>query len=67
MTLVKLKTKYGMFHLVVENVNSPEMKELYYRPYVEAVYIEAMSHYLEDEQKELMNTSSDVRRLLELK
>lgn len=48
---VRIKTKYNIIELIVENPNDPEMQELYYQPYVEEVYIETTHHYEELEKK----------------
>lgn len=55
---VKIKTKYNVIELIVDNVNSPELKELFNQPYVEEVYIETTEHYkdkLIQERNNLLN------------
>ena len=42
---VKIVTLYNTIELIVDDVNSPEMKELFNQPYVTAVYIDTMEHY----------------------
>lgn len=42
---VRIKTKYNIIELIVDDVNSPEMKELLNQPYVIEVYIETTEHY----------------------
>lgn len=42
---VRIKTKYNVIEMVVDNVNSPELKEIFNQPYVEEVYIETMNYY----------------------
>lgn len=49
---VRIKTKFNLIEMVVEDVNSPEMKELYDQPYVEEVYIDTMEHYKQELIKE---------------
>ena len=44
---VRIKTKYNMIELIVDNVNSPELKEIFNQPYIEEVYIETTEHYKE--------------------
>lgn len=48
MYLVKIKTKFNTIQLIVEDVNSPEVKEILDQPYVEEVYIETTEHYKND-------------------
>ena len=47
--LVKIKTKFNLIKLLVDDVNSPEMKEILNQPYIEEVYIETTEHYKEGE------------------
>lgn len=42
---VRIKTKYNVIEMVVDNVNNPELKEIFNQPYVEEVYIETTEHY----------------------
>lgn len=42
---VTIKTKYNIINLEVEDINSPELKEIFKQPYVEEVYIETTEHY----------------------
>ena len=44
---VKIITKYNTIEMIVEDVNTPEMKELFNQPYVLGVYIDTMEHYKE--------------------
>ena len=44
---VKIVTIYNTIELIVDDVNSPEMKELFSQPYVKEVYIDTMEHYKE--------------------
>lgn len=44
---VRIKTKYNIIELTVDDVNSPEMKEIFNQPYIEEVYIETTEHYKE--------------------
>lgn len=48
--LVKIKTKFNFIELLVDDVNSPEMKEILEQPYVEEVYIETTEHYKDNER-----------------
>lgn len=55
---VKIKTKYNTIELQVENINTPELKEIFNQPYVEEVYIETTEHYknkLIQERNSLLN------------
>ena len=54
---VKIKTKYNTIELQVENINTPELKEIFNQPYVEEVYIETMEHFkkLKLNKKEVKN------------
>lgn len=52
---VTIQTKYNTIVLVVDDINTPEMQELYNQPYVTEVYIETMHHYTEEERNELLN------------
>ena len=51
---VRIKTKYNIIELIVDDVNSPEMKEILNQPYVVEVYIETTEHY-KDNSKVLKN------------
>lgn len=42
---VRIKTKYNVIEMVVDNVNSPELKEIFKQPYIEEVYIQSPSQY----------------------
>lgn len=46
--LVKIKTKYNFIELIVDDISTPELKELFDQPYVEEVYIETTEHYRDD-------------------
>lgn len=46
---VRIKTKYNEINLIVDDINSPEMKEILDQPYIEGVYIDTMNHYKEEE------------------
>ena len=45
---VRIKTKFNTIELIVENVNSPEMEEIYKQPYVLEIYIDNMEHYTDN-------------------
>lgn len=47
---VKIKTKFNIIELIVDNINSPEMKEIFNQPYVEEVYIETTEHFKGNEK-----------------
>lgn len=49
--LLKIKTKYNFIELLVDDISTPEMKELLEQPYVEEVYIQSTNHYEEGELK----------------
>ena len=49
--LVKVKTKYNFIEMLVDDISTTEMKELFEQPYVEEVYIETTNHYKEEELK----------------
>ena len=49
---VRIKTKYNTIEMEVEDINSPEMQELYDQPYIEGVYIDTMDHYKQELIKE---------------
>ena len=73
MYLVKIKTKYNLIELIVDDVNSPEMKEILNQDYIEEVYIETTQHYkqeLIEEKKRLLNhvvgMSYNTNKVLEL-
>ena len=42
---VIIKTKFNTIEKVVEDINTPEMKELYNQPYIEGIYIDTIEHY----------------------
>ena len=48
---VRIKTKYNVINLIVDDVNDPEVQEILDQPYVEEVYIETTKHYKEGEMK----------------
>lgn len=48
---VRIKTKYNVINLIVNDVNDPEVQEILDQPYVEEVYIETTEHYKEGEMK----------------
>ena len=48
MYLVRIKTKFNTIQLIVDDVNSPEVKEIIEQPYVLEVYIETTEHYRND-------------------
>lgn len=49
MYIIRIKTKYNVINLKVDDVNSPEVQEILDQPYVEEVYIETTEHYKEEE------------------
>lgn len=48
---VRIKTKYNVIELEVEDIHTPEMDEIFNQPYVEEVYIETTEHYKKLELK----------------
>ena len=41
--LVRIKTKYNVINLQVEDYTTPEMQEIFDQPYVEEIYIENLN------------------------
>lgn len=73
MYIVRIKTKYNLITLKVEDTTSEEFKELVNQPYVEEVYIETIEHFkngLIEERNNLLNhivgMDYNTRKALEL-
>lgn len=49
---VRIKTKYNVINLVVEDYNTPEMQEIFDQPYVEEIYIENLEKEKENNGKQ---------------
>lgn len=50
MYILRIKTKYNVINLKVDDINSPEVQEILDQPYVLEVYIETDEHYKEEEE-----------------
>lgn len=71
MYLVKIKTKFNIIQLEVEDMNTPEMQEILNQPYIEEVYIQSMEQYAKEEINKLLShvvgMSYNTEKVLELK
>ena len=71
MYIVKIKTKFNTIELEVDDMNTPEMKEILNQPYIEEIYIQSMEQYTRDEINKLLShvvgMSYNTEKVLELK
>lgn len=71
MYIVKIKTKFNTIELEVDDMNTPEIKEILNQPYIEEVYIQSMEQYTRDEINKLLShvvgMSYNTEKVLELK
>lgn len=71
MYIVKIKTKFNTIELEVDDMNTPEMKEILNQPYIEEIYIQSMEQYTKDEINKLLShvvgMSYNTEKVLELK
>lgn len=67
---VKITTKYNTIDLIVEDINSPILKEIFNQPWVEGVFINSLEQYYEEEKDKLLShcvgMSYNTNRVLEL-